>query len=55
MTSENDLELQPILENGQASFSKPLKTTAEDEEAKSFRLKPAYRSILKASALIGTW
>lgn len=53
MKAADDLELQPILD-GQASVSKPAKNT-DDEEAKSLRLKPAYKAILKASMLIGTW
>ena len=54
MKAADDLELQPILD-GQASVSKPAKTSTDDEEAKSLRLKPAYKAILKASMLIGTW
>ena len=58
--SSNDLELQPILENGEPAFAAHRAQDAPDavaaeKEAKVFRQKAAYRAILKPLALIITW
>ena len=47
------LELAPILE--EPAFTKEVPSTSAADDDKNFRLKPAYKVIVKSAALISTW
>lgn len=57
-TANAHLEMQPMLEDGEAGFSRVKEKEAQSsigDEAKGLRLKPAYRTIAKTAVLISTW
>ena len=56
MATDNELELQPILTNRKASLNdQPPETLYGEGHQKNLQARSAYRTVLRASALIFVW